>query len=111
MKKSFVTTLLCVLFSTAGGAAEKYSQAHQSVLNQFTNGSEKTAKDALWTSKTIFKVGVIPNGSNRDGYAQYVCEVMYENGFKGKGIWVQVIDVVVLTRTGKWNKLGEARCL
>ena len=47
----------------------------------------------------------------RDGYANYVCEVLYDYGFKGLGIWVQVVDIARLKQTGKWVKLGEAHCL
>lgn len=111
MKKSFVIAISCALFSVAATAEQKFSPAHDAVQRHFKSGQEKTAKDAMWTAKSIFKVGVVPNGASRNGYAEYVCEVMYENGFKGKGVWVHVVDIVALTRTGKWNKLGEARCL
>lgn len=78
------------------------------VLNQFKSKAEPTAKDALWTSATMFKVGVLDNGSDRDLYAQYVCGVMADNGIKG--VSVQVIDIVQLVRKDKWVKLGESRC-
>jgi len=87
-----------------------YSQQHDAALRYFTSGKEPKVKDAIWTSETIFKVGLLDNGTSRDGYASYVCEVLYEYGFKGRSIWVQAIDIAVLKRTGKWVKLGEARC-
>jgi hypothetical protein len=68
------------------------------------------AKDAIWTAKDIFKIGVIDDGSRRDGYAQYVCEILYDEGFKGHKVWIQVIDIVKLTQNGSWVKLGEAHC-
>lgn len=71
---------------------------------------EPTSKDAVWTSDSIFKVGVLDDGTDRSGYAQYVCEVLYEHGFKGEKVWVQVIDIAKLVRTNKWEKLGEAHC-
>lgn len=58
----------------------------------------------------MFKVGVIDNGSSRDGYAQYVCEAMGDSGLNGRGISVQVIDIQKLVGTNKWVKLGERRC-
>jgi hypothetical protein len=91
--------------------AETFSAEHEAVKKRFQSSEEKTAKDATWTSKGIFKVGVIDDGSVRDGYAQYICEVLYDYGFKGKDIWVQVIDIVKLTRDGDWVKLGESHCL
>lgn len=111
--KSITTAItviaLCVASSLA--TAETYSEQHEQVKTLFKSDEEKTTKDAAWTSSTTFKVGVIDNGSNRDGYASYACEVLYEHGFKGKDIWVQVIDIVKLTQNGEWEKLGEARCL
>lgn len=72
---------------------------------------EPTSKDAVWTADDVFKVGVIDDGTDRSGYAEYVCNVLYDYGFKEKKVWVQVIDIVKLTRTNKWEKLGEAHCL
>lgn len=86
------------------------SPAQEAVLRQFKSPAEKTAKDALWTSPSMFKVGVLDNGSSRDGYASYVCEVVAERGLAGRGISVQVIDIQKLVRTNKWVALGEARC-
>lgn len=90
--------------------AETYSAQHEKVKKLFQSNEEKTAKDAIWTSRDIFKVGVINDGGRRDGYADYVCQVLYDYGFKGKKVWVQVIDVVKLTRNGDWVKLGESHC-
>ena len=90
--------------------AETYSANHDKVTKLFKSNEEKAAKDAVWTSKDIFKVGVINDGTNRDGYANYVCATLDDYGFKGKGVWVQVIDIVKLTNSSKWVKLGEARC-
>jgi len=80
------------------------------VQKLFKSKEEPATKDALWTSDFIFKVGVINDGTPRDGYASYVCQVLYEYGFKGKKVWVQVIDIAKLTRTNKWVKLGESHC-
>ena len=86
------------------------TENHKNVKKHFQSSKEKTAKDAVWTTNNIFKVGVMNDGTNRNGYAQYICSTLYDYGFKGKSIWVQVIDVVKLTKNGKWVKLGEARC-
>ena len=79
------------------------------VVTYFQSSQEPTSKDALWTASDIFKVGVIDNGSSRDGYAQYVCSTLAEFGLS-RGTWVQVIDIVKLTQKNKWVKLGEAHC-
>ena len=105
-----------IIAAFALAAASTYSMAvtltaaQQSVLSQFKSPSEKLAKDALWTSPTMFKVGVIDSGTSRDGYAQYVCGVIGENGLSGRGVMVQIIDIRKLVSTDKWVKLGESRC-
>jgi len=87
-----------LIFSSCSAFAESYGPQHDAIETLFKSNSEKTTKDAVWTSNRIFKVGVLNNGSNRDGYADYVCQVMYEYDFKGKSIWVQVIDIAQLVK-------------
>ena len=43
--------------------AETYSANHDKVTKLFKSNEEKAAKDAVWTSKYIFKVGVINDGT------------------------------------------------
>jgi len=107
----FVFTFLFSCFAISAQAnAGTYSANHQKVVKLFQSNAEKTAKDATWTANDIFKVGVFDNHSNRNGYAGYVCQVLYDYGFKGQNVWVQIIDIVKLTQQNKWVKLGEAHC-
>ena len=109
MKKIHRTVLFSLFaLSAISIQAASLSPAHDKVLKQFKNGSEKTAKDALWTSPKMFKVGVINDGTSRDGYAKYVCEVVTEAGLKG--VSVQIIDIQKLVKSNKWEKLGEQFC-
>jgi hypothetical protein len=111
--KSIKISILFILFffiMASTSYSEDYSPQHQKIVQIFQSNEEPTAKDAVWTAFDIFKVGVINDGSIRDGYAQYVCQVLYDHGFKGKKIWVQIIDIITLNKTGKWVKLGEAYC-
>lgn len=87
------------------------SAARKEVAVHFSGSvDEPTSKDATWTADSIFKVGVIDDGTDRRGYAEYVCLTLYDYGFKGEKIWVQVIDIDKLTRNKEWEKLGEAHC-
>jgi hypothetical protein len=108
--KVTVAILLALLFYSAFSVSETYSSKHEEVKKFFRSNEEKTAKDASWTAQDIFKVGVINDGTSRNGYAQYVCSVLNDYGFKGKKVWVQIIDIVKLTSDGKWVNLGEAHC-
>jgi hypothetical protein len=107
---SVISFVVFLIFCSAPAMAENYSVNHENVRKLFQSNEEKTAKDAVWTANNIFKVGVISNGKNRNGYAQYVCSVLDDYGFNGKGIWVQIIDIIKLTNDEQWKKLGESRC-
>lgn len=84
--------------------------SQDAVLRHFKSPAEKKVKDALWTSQSMFKVGVIDDGTRRDGYAEYVCQVIADYGLSGRGISVKVVDIQKLVRMNKWVDLGEARC-
>jgi hypothetical protein len=108
-------TYLCIivfhLFFMSVAHAQSYSSQHEKAKLRFKSKEEPTAKDSTWTAETEFKVGVIDNGKLRDSYAQYVCEVLYDYGFKGKKIRVQIIDIRKLVSTNNWVRLGNAYCL
>lgn len=110
IKRLLVVAILFQLTVVSTSLAESFGPQHDKVVSIFKSNDEPTAKDAVWTTINTFKVGVINDGSNRSGYAQYVCEVLNDEGFKGKGVWVQVIDIVKLNKSGKWVKLGETHC-
>ena len=104
-------TIFCaVSIFTGAAAAGTYGPQHEQVKALFKSNAEPTAKDAVWTASDMFKVGVINDGTPRDAYANYVCSVLYDYGFSGKRIRVQIIDIARLTRSGEWKTLGEARC-
>lgn len=107
------TTFIAIscLFTALPAFSQADSQQREAVQKYFKGGHEKTAKDSTWTSDRMFKVGVIDDGTSRDLYASYVCGVLVADfGLRGRGISVQIIDIVKLVRTDKWVKLGESRC-
>jgi len=108
-KKIIILAMAVMAGFQSAGAAE-YSEKQMEVVLLFQGNEEPTAEDAIWATSDILKVGVFNDGSRRDGYASYVCQVLYERGFKGLQVWVQVIDIIQLTRNNKWVRLGQARC-
>ncbi|MCF6267802.1 MAG: hypothetical protein L3J57_14850 [Desulfuromusa sp.] len=103
MKKILIFILL-VLLSQPALAMNK-----NEIVKYFISNQEPTAKDALWSAPDVFKVGVIDNKSNRNGYAQYVCSVLAESGLS-RGTWVQIMDIQKIVYQNKWVRLGEAHC-
>jgi hypothetical protein len=97
--------------NTAVKQVNSMKASRDKIQSLFQGKKEPIAKDALWTSNDIFKIGVIDDGTKRNGYASYACEVLYEYGFKGKKIWIQIIDIAKLTLDNDWVKLGESHCL
>ncbi|RZF83701.1 hypothetical protein EXT46_05255 [Pseudoalteromonas sp. CO325X] len=90
-------------------SATKKAQ-QQVLLEHFTSSKEPTVKDAIWASDGVFKVGVIDDGTNRDGYAKYVCQVITDLGYVNASLTVQVIDIAQLKYKQQWIQLGASRC-
>ena len=70
--------------------------------------TEKQVKDLMHKGSILY-VGVIDDGTRRDGYAQYVCQVLADHRVAA-GTTVHVMDIVKITRDNDWKKLGTARC-
>ncbi len=104
MKKLIIVTMIMAFTSTA------YAGGKEAIIKHFIGPAEKTALDAAWTSPTTFSVGVKDDGSNRNGYAQYVCSVLPDFNINTSGITVKIIDVVKLHNNKKWVTLGKVRC-
>lgn len=92
----------------AQNAAAALEQKREAVKNYFISDAEPSVKDAAWTTPTTFKIGVIDDKTNRNGFAQYVCQELALRDLHD--ITVHVIDVVKLARDKKWIDLGVADC-
>jgi hypothetical protein len=101
--------ILLLAFSGAGFAAS-YSANHDKVMNYFKSSQEKSVLDAAWTGEEFFAVGRFNDGTRQNGFAIYVCEILYDYGFKGKKVSVNVIDIVILNNSGDWESIGYAVC-
>jgi len=108
---SLVAIALLALLNTRGADDESTwkTASHFAVEDHFKSSQEPVAKDALWTARQFFKVGVVDDGTARHGYALYVCEVLRDRGL-ANNITVHIVDIVKLAATGKWVKLGTANC-
>lgn len=95
--------MLATMFATAplwAQTADQKAFAKRLVLE------EPVIKDALWMTASNLYVGVMDNGTRRDGYATYVCNDAKPAGAK----MVKVIDIAKLKQTGKFVELGQAWC-
>jgi len=85
-------------------------ESKQKAVAQKPIKEEVKIKDAAWSTPGTLLVGVLNDGTNRNGYANYVCEVLYDEGLKGKKVIVKVIDIGVLVNQNKRVTLGQASC-
>lgn len=96
-----ITLTLCALALTAHAA----SPSQQAFVQQLIK-SEPKVKDATWMTTRNLYVGVLDDGTRRDGYAQYICEEAKSHG----ATMVKVVDIAKVKRTGKFEELGKAFC-
>ena len=71
---------------------------------------DSAAQDFLVTDDGAIYVGVLDNGSNRDGYAASVCEVVRENATGEGNRLVRIIDIAAVSRGEGFKTLGRHQC-
>jgi len=69
---------------------------------------EKKIKNVL-RQDTNLRIGVINDGSRRDGYAMYVCEVLRDHEIHGF-VYIYIVDFQQVKSKSKWVKLGQVKC-
>ena len=110
MKKIILGTLVSIVLIGCGSNKNAVSEADQKEIISYLTQNEPTVKDATWSNSSTLKVGVINDGTNRDGYAQYICEVLNQKGLQGKQITVDIIDIQKLVFKNKWETIGKKHC-
>lgn len=92
----------------------KIKSLEDKILNYFKSSKEPTVKDAMWDNLLFnskqFTVGVINNGTNRNGFAESVCLELLAQGVQAKDLRVKVIDIGKLVYQEEWVTLGLATC-
>lgn len=74
--------------------------------------NEPKVKEAIITDANVLYVSVLDDGTNRNGYADYLCEILKENGSSVSN--VKVVEVGTTNDPDKDNAygvlLGESNC-
>lgn len=89
------------------------SDTKKDIIKYFMSDKEPMVKDAVWADqlKNTLYIGVIDDGTRRDGFADYVCQVLISDfGLKQGDASVYVMDIVKITRDNKWEQLGRSGC-
>ncbi|AKG08669.1 hypothetical protein AAX06_01445 [Moraxella bovoculi] len=91
--------------------AQSDNEIREKAKQHFLGDNEPVVKDAMWAKPNLFKVGVVDDGTSRDGFAEYVCEVLRTDfDIKDSPLMVEVIDIQQLVNNNKWIELGGAVC-
>lgn len=101
-----LTLIPLVLFGSLALAAP--GTAQKLLLNDLISPEEPKIKDAVWMTDKNLYIGVIDDGSNRSGLADYVCSIATEKGAPAE--LVKVVDIVKVKRDGKFHELGKSYC-
>ncbi len=79
------------------------------IVEYFKGDDEKQVKDATFINSTL-SLGMINDGSSRDGFAEYACQVLKDD-FKVKElVVVKIVDIGKLVSENKIEKIGEKNC-
>lgn len=85
------------------------AQMKLAVEAQFMSDQEPTALAAGWTASNTFTIVVEDDGSSRNGYAQYACEIVREIGLKS-GYTVEITDRASALGEAEKRTLGQSNC-
>ena len=110
LKKMLLIGMALLLAVPAFATIRNLGPGYDQVVKLFQSEQEPEAMDAIWDSAELLKIGVFDHGKQYAGYAQHVCEVVEKNGFSGKAVSVQIIDLSQLITKEKWVVLGQASC-
>jgi len=103
-----ILTLSLLLFTLLTTFAQK-SGGKQAALNAVKK--EKKIKEAIMTEANVLYAAVLDDGTRRDGYAEYLCNVLKEYGVKMR---VKVVKFGSTNSPKKDNAygilLGESWC-
>lgn len=89
------------------------SEQKDAIVKYFMSNDEPAVKDATWKDKgsEVLYLGVLNDQGNRDGYANYACQVLVDDfGITGQGVQVYIMDIAKIANEGKWVQLGKSRC-
>ena len=83
---------------------------HQAVIEQFSDSDQEPSVQLVeWTNPQALKIGMIDDGSDRSGFAEYACMELRRHGVK-KTVYILIADIEVLMASGNVMMLGEYRC-
>ena len=94
------------------GFGDGLDKERDTVENMFKReGGDGRAQGSTWPEAHVFAVGVKKDMGFIDEYADYVCNVLRDNGLGGKEVYVEIVDIDRLYEArGGWKALTKIQC-
>jgi hypothetical protein len=109
--KLYAFTIATLVFISCGESIKPQDEPNNKLALEEIR-KEPKVKEAIITDANVLYITVDDDGTNRDGYASYICEVLREK--KAKTNWVKVVKVNSINDPSSDNAygvlLGESNC-
>jgi len=109
---SFAFATIQLLFTVSCAESKKPSDDPNNKTAFEEIQKESKIKEAIITDANVLYVSVEDDGTRRDGYAEYLCEILREH--KATTTWVKVVKINSSKDQSSDNAygilLGEAHC-
>ena len=94
------------------GFGDGLDAQRDTVENMFKReGGDGRAQGSTWPEARVFAVGVKKDMGYINEYADYVCNVLKDNGLGGKEVYVEIVDIDRLFEArGGWKALQRTQC-
>lgn len=104
MKRLIVTLAIAVSLVSASLAADWREKAVETIK------SEPKVVDALFTQDISLWVSMRDDGSRRDGFAEYLCMTLHEEGMNvGDFVIIKILDAAALAQQNT-KEIGRFEC-
>ncbi|MCR9123019.1 MAG: hypothetical protein NXH91_12180 [Phyllobacteriaceae bacterium] len=105
IRKTLAATAILASCSNTVFADESWRETALTLANE-----EAKVRDALWSQDISFWIAVDDDGTDRSGYAQYICLLLSQAGRpQGEFVSVTVWDYASMA-TQSPKRLGRANC-
>jgi hypothetical protein len=109
--KFLCIAIVTFLFCNCGGSIKPADETNNKLALEEIR-KEPKIKEAIITDSNVLYVSVDDDGTKRDGYAEYLCEVLKEK--EATTNWVKIIKVNSANDSNSDNAygvlLGESHC-
>jgi len=107
--KTIIAGLLLASSASVAASDEWKAEAWRTEMVALAR-SEPSVIDALWSAPSSFWVAMQDNGSERDGFASYLCLLTIDAGMPdGEMFRVSIVDIAALAND-EISRIGEAVC-